>query len=54
MTKLFISITTITRLVFTQIKHPISVVLILLTQKSIACLTREQYTEDFDVHIAYP
>jgi NADH-ubiquinone oxidoreductase chain 6 len=39
-TKLFISIRTITRLIFTQIKHPMAVGLILLIQTTMVCLIR--------------
>ena len=39
-TKLLISIRTITRLIFTQIKHPVTIGLILLIQTTIVCLIR--------------
>jgi hypothetical protein len=39
-TKTLTSIRTITRLIFTQIKHPLAIGLILLIQTSMVCLIR--------------
>jgi hypothetical protein len=39
-TKLLISLRTITGLIFTQIKHPLAIGLILLLQTTIVCLIR--------------
>jgi hypothetical protein len=39
-TKLLISIRTITRLIFTQIKHPLAIGLMLLIQTTIVCIIR--------------
>ena len=52
-TKLLISIRTITSLIFTQIKHPLAIGLMLLLQTTIICLSEEQYTEDYGSHTSY-